>query len=61
MKLVPKAVEEVVNFKAEVEDSTAEYAVAVEEKDMMAVVDAEAHMIEAVEIIQVTDGAYRMQ
>ena len=61
MKLVPKAVEEVVNFKAEVEDSTAEYAVAVEEKDIMAVVDAEAHMTEGVEIIQVTDGAYRMQ
>ena len=61
MKLVTKAVAEVVNFKAEAEETMTEEADAIEEEDMMAVVDAEADMEEAVVIIQAIDGEYQMQ
>ena len=61
MKLVTKAVEEVVNFKADAEDTTAEEADAVKKENMMAVVDEEAETAEAVGIIKVTDGADRIQ
>ena len=61
MKLVTKAVEEVVNFEADAEDTTAEEADAVKKENMMAVVDEEAETAEAVGIIKVTDGADRIQ
>ena len=61
MKLVSEAEAEVVNLKAEEEDNAAEEADAAKEEYMTAVVDAETDIPEAVGIIQVKDGAYRMQ
>ena len=61
MKLVSEAVPEVVHFKVEAEYTMAEEADAAEEEDMMAVVDAEADMDEAVGIIKFTDGEDRMK
>ena len=52
---------EVVYFKAEADDTILEEADEVEEEYMMEVVENEADMTEAVGIIQVTDGEYRMQ
>ena len=61
MNLVTKTVAEVVNFKAEAEETMTEEADAIEEEDMMAVVDAESDMEEAVVIIQAIDREYQMQ
>ena len=52
MKLVSEAVAEVVDSKAKSKDDTTEEAKADEEEYMMAVVDVEADMAEAVGIIQ---------
>ena len=60
MRLVYEAVAEVVNFKSETEYTTTEEADAAEGEDIMAVVDAEAVMSEAVGIIQVTGREYQM-
>ena len=59
MKLVSKAVAEEVDSKAESKDNTAEEAKADKEKYMMAVVDVEADMAEAVGIIQFKAGQIR--
>ena len=61
MKLFIEAVLEVVDFKAKTEDTKMEEAAAVKEEYIMAVVDAEDDTEDAVGIIQVTDGADRMQ
>ena len=53
MKLVPKAVEKVVDHKAE--DTTAEVVETVKDEGMMVVVDAEPNTADTVRIVQVTD------
>ena len=61
MKFFSKAVAEVVDSKAEAEDTTAEEADAAEEEDMMASVDMYSDMAEAVGIIHLAGGLYQMQ
>ena len=61
MKLVYKVVSEVVNFKVEAEDTTAEEADAAKEEDVMAIVDVEADMAEAEGMNQLAGRAYQMK
>ena len=52
---------EVVDYKAEAEDTTAEEADAAKEEDMMALVEMEANIAEEVGIIRLSGGADKMQ
>ena len=61
MKLVYKVVAEVVNFKVEAEDNTADEADAAKEEDVMAIVDVEADMAEAEGMNQLAGRAYQMK
>ena len=61
MKFVSEEVTEVVDYKAEEDDTMTEDADTAKEEYIMAVVDMEANMAEAVGIIQVTGGADQMQ
>ena len=61
MKLVSKAVIEVVNSKAEAADTTTEESDAAEEEETMEVVDVEADMAEAVGITKISGRADHMQ
>ena len=59
--MVFEAVAEVVDSKAEAEDTTAEEVDEAEEEDMMVVVDMVANMVEAVGINQLAGGSDQMQ
>ena len=61
MKLVSEAVEDVVNYNAEAQDTTLEELDAAEEEDMVVVVDVEADMAAVVGIIQLEGGANQIK